>query len=97
MASPSAGGALWVVTGVDGAVHRIDLATGAIPRRSIPIGANPTAIAAGAGAVWVASEEAGTVTRLDPRSGAVVQAINVGNGPSAVAVGERAVWVDQPP
>ena len=39
--------------------------------RSIDIGANPTAIAAGAGAIWVASEESGTVTRLDPRTGAV--------------------------
>ena len=60
--------------------------------RSIPIGANPSAIAAGAGAIWVASEEAGTITRLDPRTGAVVKAIPVGNGTSAVAVGEGAVW-----
>ena len=60
---------------------------------SIPVGANPTAIAAGAGALWVASEEAGTVTRIEPRTGTVVRAIPVGNGPSALASGEGAVWV----
>ena len=40
------------------------------PRRTrrSAVGANPTAIAAGAGALWVASEEAGTVTRIDPRT-----------------------------
>ena len=36
--------------------------------RPILLGANPTAMAAGAGALWVASEEAGTVTRVEPRS-----------------------------
>ena len=39
-------------------------AAAAWTRRSA-VGANPTAIAAGAGALWVASEEAGTVTRID--------------------------------
>ena len=85
-------GALWAVSGVDGSVHRIDLDSARVTR-SIPIGAVPTAIVAGAGALWVSSEESGTVTRIDPRSGAVVQAITVGNGPSALAVGEGAVWV----
>ena len=52
------------------------------------IGANPTAIAAGAGAIWVASEESGTVTRLDPRTGAVVRtrsASATGRAPSPSA------------
>jgi ABC-type transport system substrate-binding protein len=80
-----------VTSAIDGAVRRIDLADADVSG-PIPVGANPTAIAAGAGAIWVASEEAGTVTRLDPRTGEVVKAIPVGNGPSAVAVGAGAVW-----
>ena len=72
-------GAVWVASGVDGRIRRIDLdrGTGHTP---IAVGANPSAIAAGAGALWVASEEAGTVTRIDPRTGRVVEAIPVGSG-----------------
>ena len=78
--------------GVDGRIRAIDLARGgAAP--PIAVGANPSAIAAGAGALWVASEEAGTVTRIAPRTGSVVETITVGHGPSALAVGEGGVWV----
>ena len=85
-------GAVWVASGVDGRIQRIDLDRGRVTR-PILVGANPSAIAAGAGALWVASEEAGTVTRIEPRTGSVVEPIQVGNGPSALAVGEGAVWV----
>ena len=60
---PRRRGALWVASGVDGRVRRDrPRRAAASPARSA-VGANPTAIAAGAGALWVASEEAGTVTR----------------------------------
>ena len=66
-----AAGALWVVSGADGSVRRIEIGR-EHASREIPLGVKATAIAAGAGAIWVTSEEAGTVTRIDPRSGAVV-------------------------
>jgi YVTN family beta-propeller protein len=87
-----ADGALWVASGLDATVQRVDLALGR-PTRTVRLPANPTAMTAGAGALWVASEEAGTVTRIDPRWGTIISAIPVGNGPSAVAAGERAIWV----
>ena len=83
---------MWVASGVDGRIQRIDLGRGS-KTKPVRVGANPSAIATGAGALWVASEEAGTVTRIDPRTGRVVLPIRVGNGPSALAVGEGAVWV----
>ena len=43
-------GAVWVASGVDGRIRRIDLTSGRVARRAIPVGANPSAIAAGAGA-----------------------------------------------
>ena len=38
-------------------------------RAAIPVGANPTGVAAGAGAVWVANAGEQTISRIDPRSG----------------------------
>ena len=67
-------GALWVVSGADGARPPRRPRPTLDRARAIPIGVKATAIAAGAGALWVASEEAGTVTRLDPRTGAIVDA-----------------------
>jgi len=60
---------------------------------SVPLGARPGAVAAGAGAVWVASPDEGRVSRIDPGSGAVTDTIRVGADPSAIAVGEGSVWV----
>ncbi len=71
---------------------KIDAASGDVLER-IDVGANPTAVAAGAGSVWVASEEAGTVFRIEPRSATVIDTIASGNAPAAIAVGEGAVWI----
>jgi DNA-binding beta-propeller fold protein YncE len=49
------------------AVIRIDPESSAILGEPIPVGANPTALAAGPDAVWVASGADGTVTRIAPR------------------------------
>jgi YVTN family beta-propeller protein len=84
-------GALWIVSTVDPAVTRLDLASGA--KQTIDLPSVPTAIATGAGAVWVTSEEGGNVFRIEPRSRAVLTPIPVGHGPIGVAVGAGAVWV----
>ena len=59
----------------------------------VPVGADPTRVAAGAGAVWVTNRQDSTVSRVNPRTRAVTQTIDVGSSPEAVAVGAGFVWV----
>jgi YVTN family beta-propeller protein len=61
--------------------------------RTIPVGGQPTGLAAGAGSVWVASTAAGTLTRVDPGRETVTATVRVGERPYAVAASPRAVWV----
>jgi YVTN family beta-propeller protein len=58
----------------------------------VPVGTNPTAIAAGAGYVWAVNTDDDTLARIDPRT-RTVQDIGVGDAPTSVAVGGGAVWV----
>jgi DNA-binding SARP family transcriptional activator/DNA-binding beta-propeller fold protein YncE/ABC-type branched-subunit amino acid transport system substrate-binding protein len=92
-------GAVWVASGADDRVVRLDPQTGAVVAE-IPIAvaqdarvASPFGIAVGFGSVWVADALSNTVSELSPRLNAVVATIPVGMRPTAIAVGERAVWV----
>jgi YVTN family beta-propeller protein len=58
-----------------------------------PIGAEPSAVAAGSNAVWVANTGGDTVTRIDPATRSRLQTITVGDSPSAVTVANGFVWV----
>ncbi|MDQ3607987.1 MAG: hypothetical protein M3459_03675 [Actinomycetota bacterium] len=49
------------------AVIRIDPRTSAILGDPVPVGDNPTALAAGPGAVWLTSGARGTISRIAPR------------------------------
>jgi YVTN family beta-propeller protein len=69
----------------------VDAASGRVVG-DVPVGAQPSAIAAGAGAVWVANATEGTVSRIDP-STRQVQTIQVTGTPVSLAVGLGAVWV----
>ena len=61
---------------------------------AIPVGHNPTSIAAGAGSIWVANRGDGTVTRIDGRSRKVVETLGGFSGtPRSIAFGNGAVWV----
>ncbi len=60
---------------------------------SIPVGAQPAAVAAGATGVWVASPTAGTVSRIDPRRLTVAKSWGVGGEPLDVTVDSRGAWV----
>jgi YVTN family beta-propeller protein len=64
----------------------IDAANGHIAK-SIPVGASPGGVAAGAGAIWVANTDDDTVSRIDASTNQVSQRIQVGGGPTGVAVG----------
>ena len=74
------------------AVGAISPSDGAI-RAVLPLGASPSAVAAGDGALWVANYNQDTVSRIDPATRAVVQTIQAGTTPTGVAVGAGAVWL----
>ncbi|MEX2558046.1 MAG: hypothetical protein WEB06_20735 [Actinomycetota bacterium] len=97
--------AIWVTSGLEGAVLKVDLESHEIVARSSVV--NPIDVAVGEGSVWVASSGAmgydkscscetwaspPAVYRIDPLSGKVLDRIEVASaGP--VAVGAGAVWV----
>jgi YVTN family beta-propeller protein len=92
-------GAVWVASGVDDRVLRLDPRTGAVVT-AIRIAAAPQArfaspydLAVGSGSVWVADASSDTVSRIDPRSNAVEATIRVGRRPTRIAAGAGGVWV----
>jgi YVTN family beta-propeller protein len=84
-------GSLWVVH-PDGYVQQVD-ASSLTVKKTVDVGNNPAAIAAGDNSVWVANEADGTVTRIDPTGLTAPTPIPVGHGPAALSVGESGVWV----
>jgi YVTN family beta-propeller protein len=62
-------------------------------RGQVPVGASPSAVAAGDGSIWVANGDANTVSRIDPTRQVVIETIPVGHGPDGIAFGGGFVWV----
>ena len=60
---------------------------------SVPVGARPVALAAGAGALWVANLDDQSVTRVDVSSRQAVGTIPIGGTPTALAGTTSAIWV----
>jgi YVTN family beta-propeller protein len=85
-------GSLWVTSGDEQTVSRVDPHTGEV-RQTIPVGSGATAVAADDEGVWVANSLAGTVSRIDPRTDTVVQTIPLHGTPSAIALGRGTVWI----
>jgi streptogramin lyase len=87
-------GSLWVAVAQDtgGVLVRIDPATEKIIT-SIPVGSDPTGVAAAAGSIWVASYDDGTLTQVDPARNAILAAIPVGPEPDWLAVDAGMLWV----
>jgi DNA-binding SARP family transcriptional activator/ABC-type transport system substrate-binding protein len=83
---------VWVADSTDQELLAYDPTTGHRVR-TIPINANPSALAVGAGGIWVTDYREGVVTGVDPRSGADIGTIRVGSGPVAVAFADGAIWV----
>jgi streptogramin lyase len=90
----SAPDALWV-TNRDGAVKRIDPATGEVvatitvsaqPVSSLTATTNPPAL-------WVAGYTDHTVTRIDMQINRAVATIDVGNAPDDIVAADGSVWV----
>lgn len=85
-------GSLWMADSLNGAVRRIDPATGTVTR-TIPLSDGANAMAFGHGAVWVANAREDSVLRIRPRTNSIERAISVGEDPVALAVGADAIWV----
>ncbi|MDT4997389.1 MAG: hypothetical protein QOD45_1457, partial [Pseudonocardiales bacterium] len=85
-------GTVWVLSGTDGRVIRIDTVTHRVTE-TIPVGRTPDGIALTAGDVWVANGGDGTVSRINITTNQLVGTMPVGNQPSAIAVGPSGVWV----
>jgi YVTN family beta-propeller protein len=60
---------------------------------SIPVGTNPTAVAASRDAIWVVNAGDDTVSRVNPSTHSVQQVIGVGHDPRALAVTGDDLWV----
>jgi YVTN family beta-propeller protein len=60
---------------------------------TVPVGAEPTGLAAIGDTVWVASTANGTLSRIDARRHAVVATVRVGVRPCAVAADRQGAWV----
>ena len=60
-------GSIWVSSGEDGTVARLDR-DGSL-RATYRVGANPADVDVGGGSVWTADQGASTVSRIDPTGG----------------------------
>ncbi len=83
---------LWVADSSEGAVRRLDPATGAVTR-TISLTDGPSAMVFGHGAVWVANKTEDSVLRIQPSTNSIVRAISVGADPVALSAGADAIWV----
>jgi streptogramin lyase len=77
---------VWLLDSVGNDVIPVD-ASGTRPPQPIPVGPEPSGIAAGLDAVWV-SDERGDVYRIDPVTRAVTS-FHVGGHLTAIAVDEE--------
>jgi DNA-binding beta-propeller fold protein YncE len=86
-------GAVWVTSGADGTLTRIDPRTRRILGRPLRLGRGISAVAVGRKSVWVSSPRTGRVLRVDPATDLVTGRIRVGGRPGALIVAGGRVWV----
>lgn len=90
-------GSVWVTSGTDQAVVRLDAGGRVTGRVRISKPGSATGevylVAVGEGAVWATNSAENAVYRIDPSSLAVRARIPVGPDPWGIAVGEGRVWV----
>ncbi len=84
----SAFGAIWYLsgpgTGGTGTLWEIDPGSNAI-RDGIPVGSNPTGLAAVGGAIWVAQGASGTILKIDPSTHRITQRVRLGHTVTSIA------------
>ena len=85
--------AVWVTSGRDGTITRLDPETGKPLGKPLHPGFGVAGIAIGGRWVWVTNPLRGTLLRLDPKTGRVLKSIDVGGHPGPIALGGGRVWV----
>ncbi len=86
-------GAVWVTSGHDGTLARIDPQRQAVIGKPERLAVGVSGVAVGAGSVWVSNPRRGEILRVDPGSGRVADRIDVGGSPGPLAFGGGRVWV----
>jgi DNA-binding beta-propeller fold protein YncE/predicted Ser/Thr protein kinase len=85
--------AVWVTSGRDGTITRLDPETGKPLGRPLHPGFGVAGIAIGGKWVWVTNTLRGRLLRLDPKTGRVLKTIDVGGHPGPIALGGGRVWI----
>jgi DNA-binding beta-propeller fold protein YncE len=85
--------AVWVTSGRDGTITRLDPETGKPLGKPLHPGFGVAGIAIGGRWVWVTNPLRGRLLRLDPKSGRVLKTIDVGGRPGPIALGGGRVWI----
>jgi peptide/nickel transport system substrate-binding protein len=65
-------------------------------RSQIPVGKNPSSIAAAGNSLWVTNQDDGTASHINLATDQVTPITNVGDAPAGVAVGGGSAWVVSP-
>lgn len=88
------GNGVWVASGDEHTITKIDPGSGQIVGDPVRVGRSPYGVAVGEGSVWTANAGDDSVSRVDPGSGKVVgDPIPVGDLPADLTVGLGSVWV----
>ena len=82
--------------GVDGAVARLDEATGKVLARARVPATSVAGIAVGVDAAWVSSPSDGTLWRVATDPKPTLGSVEIGAGAGDVAAGDNSVWVANP-
>ncbi len=85
--------AVWVTSGAEGTLSRIDPETRKEVGQPLRLGAGVSGVAVGQGSVWVSSPRRGQVLRIDPATGLLLATIDVGGRPGPIVIGGGRVWV----
>jgi serine/threonine-protein kinase len=84
---------VWVTSGREGTLSRIDLATSEVEAPPMSLGRGVAGVAIGESSVWVSSPRTGEVLRINGDTGAVEDRIDVLGRPGAIVFGGDRVWI----
>jgi DNA-binding beta-propeller fold protein YncE/predicted Ser/Thr protein kinase len=86
-------GSVWVTSGHDGTLSRIDPQAEKTIGPPLHLGAGVSGVAVGAGSIWVSDPRRGEVLRLDAGGESVIDRVDVGGRPGPLAFGGGRLWV----
>jgi YVTN family beta-propeller protein len=93
MAAEMAGGSTAALRAMPNSVAAIDVASDRVTA-TVPVGAQPQAIAFGLGSLWIANVADQTVSRINPSTSTLTpQLIELSNPPTGIATAAGAAWV----